>query len=30
MLSVQLGIPPSGETEALFQTIYRPGDIGIR
>ena len=30
MLSVQLGIPPSGETEALFQTIYRAGDIGIR
>ena len=30
MLSVQLGIPPSSETEALFQSIYRPGDIGIR
>lgn len=24
MLSVQLGIPPSAETEALFQSIYRP------
>jgi DNA-binding SARP family transcriptional activator len=23
MLSVQLGIPPSAETEALFQTIYK-------
>jgi len=30
MLSVQLGIAPSSETEALFKSIYRPGDIGIR